>query len=456
MTERDEPDPADEPGGCRTTFFEGSGALLLVGLLLGALTAAGLLWVAGGLLTLAFCFSLIENALQHHSSVRLMEEARKRGMEQRIKDTLRNEEQLYLGARLGRALFQLCGVATLAVGLVQATDDSGTLIWWALGAGIAYLLFLVTLPYLIARRIGHAILLRSLTGPGRVVSPFIPAAELLQRVLARLMRTPPRPVDPAEELEEDILSAVEEGGRQGLLGEDEKQMIEGVIDLRDVTADHVMTPRTEMVSLDVNASLEEVIEKAVGSGHSRLPVYRESPDQVIGVLYIKDLLPYLGQSDKLPGVRKLLRPPLFIPQSKNVRDLLHEMKGRHVHMAIVLDEYGGTAGVVTIEDVLEEIVGEIVDEHEKEAGEEVVRLGKNVATVEARTHIDDLNRVLGIELPEDGDYETVGGLLFTQMGRVPAAGEQHQYDGVRFTVLEADARHVSRIKVTVLRRAAQE
>ena len=222
------------------------------------------------------------------------------------------------------------------------------------------------------------------------------------------------------------------------------------MDLREVTADHVMTPRTEMVCLQVGTTAAEAIGAARGRGLSRLPIYRDTPDDIVGVLYIKDLLPLFGKED-VPPVERLARQPFFIPQSMKVGKLLQEMRGRHVHLAIVLDEYGGTAGVVTIEDILEEIVGEIVDEHESEETHDVVKINENVATVEGRAHIDDLNRALDLEVPESDEYETVGGLLFSRIGHVPAAGEHFDLDGVRFTVLEADERRIHRVKVTVQR-----
>ncbi|MFQ5843819.1 MAG: hemolysin family protein [Planctomycetota bacterium] len=424
---------------------------MVAALLLGALTPGGLLAVAVGVLALAFLFSLLESSLSHHSGVRLMEEARRRGVEERIRAALAREEQTYLAAKMGRGLFQLPGVALLAVALVRLEPAAPQAALWAILAGVLFLLLNVAAPYIVGRRAGHRILLRWLIPFRAAAAPLVPAALLMQRCAGWLFGSAGGP-DRSEEITDDILSAVEEGGREGLLGEDEQQMIEGVIDLRDVTADHVMTPRTAMVSVGVDASLPEVVDAAVRSGHSRLPVYSETPDQVVGVLYVKDLLPYLRKDGEPPRVQEVLRPAFFIPESKNVRDLLRELKARQVHMAVVLDEYGGTAGVVTIEDILEEIVGEIVDEHEQGPPREIVKLTENVASVEARTHIEDLNRSLSIELPEHDDYDTVGGLLFTRMGRVPSAGEHFDLNGVRFTVLEADARRVGRVKVTVHRR----
>jgi len=206
-----------------------------------------------------------------------------------------------------------------------------------------------------------------------------------------------------------------------------------------------------MIAIAVDGTVEAAVAKSTEHGLSRLPVYRTTPDSVIGVLYVKDLLPYITKKNAPPPLSKILRPPFFVPESKIVGHLLNEMKAKKIHMAIVLDEYGGTAGVATIEDILEEIVGEIEDEHEREATRDLVRINENAATVDGRTHIDDLNEAMHISVPESEEYETVSGLLFSHLGRVPAVGENMELNGVRLTVLEADSRRVNRVKVTIQR-----
>jgi CBS domain containing-hemolysin-like protein len=227
-------------------------------------------------------------------------------------------------------------------------------------------------------------------------------------------------------------------------------MIEGVIDLRDGTVERIMTPRTEMVCIDADATAEEAIARSLEDGLSRLPVYRGTPDDIIGILYVKDLLRHVGKG-AMPPIPQILRPAHFVPPSKNVRELLHEMRAQPAHMAIVLDEYGGTKGLVTIEDILEEIVGEIVDEHEATPPSEVVRISEHAASVDGRTHIDELNRAMDLAVPESEEYDTVGGLLFCHLGRVPNRGESLDLEGIRFTVEDADERRVNRVKVSVER-----
>ena len=441
-TMEDEPDPGRQSG-----FHP---ELAVAPLLLSASSPVGLLLVTGGCFLLAFLFAIFENALQYYSSARLAAMAKKRGIDDALDAVLLQEDDIVFASKVGRGLFQTIGIATIVVAVVSAAPGDLEAIVWAVLFAAFFLLAMVSAPYVIGRRLGDRILLRWLLPYARFVRLLRPASRLLAGLAGRLVGNE-NGADPKDEIADEILSAVEEGSREGAIEDTEKRMIEGVIDLREVTADHVMTPRTEMVCLPVDASAEEAIERAKGRGLSRLPVYGSTPDEILGVLYVKDLLPFLGK-DEPPAVNSLLRKPFFVPQSKNVGELLQEMRAKQVHLAIVLDEYGGTAGVVTIEDILEEIVGEIVDEHEGAAPTEVVRIDENAATVEGRTHIDDLNRSLDLEVPESEEYETVGGLLLSHLGRVPVAGEHCDLNGIRFTILEADERRITRVKVAVQQR----
>jgi len=396
----------------------------------------------------AFVFSLLENALHDYSRVKLLAEAKRRAREDAFAQLLEHDDEVLFASKVGRSLFQLAGVATLVVAIVLP-DGQTALSTFAVATSVALLFVVVNVaaPYVLGQRYAEGILVRLLPSYARVIAPLTFASSLLQRMTARLLRAAEEE-DPTEEITDEILSAVDEGAAEGSLEHTEKRMIEGIIDLRAVTADHVMTPRTEMICLPIDAPVEEALARSRERGLSRLPVYRDTPDDIAGVLYMKDLLPYLGKPTT-PPIQGLLRTPLFVPSSKNVRELLQEMRVHQMHLAIVLDEYGGTAGLVTIEDILEEIVGEIADEHEGVSHTEVVHIADNVATVEGRTHIDDLNEALDTDIPESDDYETVGGLLFTVLGRVPAAGEKCDIEGVRFTVLDSDERRVHRVKVTV-------
>jgi putative hemolysin len=246
---------------------------------------------------------------------------------------------------------------------------------------------------------------------------------------------------------EELRIIVERGGEQGILEAEEEQMIQAVIELGDQRIHEVMIPRIAMVSLPADATLEEVIDKVIDEGHSRIPVYEETIDEIVGILYAKDLLPFLKPSTSpRPGLRSMLRTPVFVPESMSVDDLLHEFQRRKVHIAIVLDEYGGTAGLVTIEDLLEEIVGEIQDEYDEEEPL-IVRLSDDEARIDGRTDVDDLGELFDKDLGlEDGDeYDTVGGLIYHRIGGVPKPGDQVMVDGLTLTVETTDGRRVGKV-----------
>jgi CBS domain containing-hemolysin-like protein len=248
---------------------------------------------------------------------------------------------------------------------------------------------------------------------------------------------------------QELKLIVERGGEQGILEAEEEQMISAVIELGDRRVHEVMVPRTDMTAVPVTASMDEVIDTIVREGHSRIPVYKETIDEIVGILLAKDLLPFLKGEDQKPNLRKLLRPPLFVPESMSIDDLLHKLQGRRVHLAIVLDEYGGTAGMVTIEDLIEEIVGEIQDEYDEEEPL-TVRLSDDRARLDGRASVDDLGELFDVELAglEDSEeYDTVGGLIYHRIGGVPRPGDQVRLEDQRLTltVESTDGRRVGKV-----------
>jgi putative hemolysin len=254
---------------------------------------------------------------------------------------------------------------------------------------------------------------------------------------------------------DELRLIIEQGGEQGILEAEEEQMIHAVIELGDRRVHEVMVPRIAMVALSAQATFEEAIDRVVEEGHSRIPVYEESVDEIVGILYAKDLLPFLKEgSAPRPALRSLLRTPVFVPESMTIDDLLHELQRRKVHIAVVLDEYGGTAGLVTIEDLLEEIVGEIQDEYDTEEPM-IVRLSDDEARVDGRAAVDDLAELFETSLGlEDADeYDTVGGLIYHRIGGVPTPGDQIQVDGLTLTVETTNGRRVG--KVLVVRRGEE-
>jgi putative hemolysin len=250
---------------------------------------------------------------------------------------------------------------------------------------------------------------------------------------------------------EELKLIVERGGEEGILEAEEEQMISAVIEMGERRLHEVMVPRTDITALPMSATLDVALECFISQGHSRLPVYKGSIDEVVGVLYAKDLLPFLkaGSPVKKPDWHKLLRTPLYVPESMLIDDLLHQLQGRKVHLAIVLDEYGGTAGLVTIEDLLEEIVGEIQDEYDVEEPM-TVRLSENEVRLDGRVSVDDLAELFGVDLADMEDaeeYDTVGGLLYHRIGGVPRPGDRITLDehGLTLTVETTDGRRVGKV-----------
>jgi CBS domain containing-hemolysin-like protein len=228
--------------------------------------------------------------------------------------------------------------------------------------------------------------------------------------------------------------------------EEERELIHSVFEFGDTVVREVMVPRTDMVAVKNTATLETALDTIDKAGYSRIPIYEGDLDNIVAVLYAKDLLKKAMDLDKSETVADLGRKPLFVPEQKKVADLLREMQQQRVHMAIVVDEYGGTAGLVTIEDVIEEIVGEIVDEYDQE--EPLVEpLGENRIRVSARLPIDEVNELLDVDLPHE-EWDTVGGLVFGLVGRVPSVGETVSYDSVDFTTERVTGRRIQKVLIT--------
>ncbi len=278
----------------------------------------------------------------------------------------------------------------------------------------------------------------------RVLSPIATALNGIAQGFSRLFgkNIDKNPFLTGEEFKTLLTMAHEEGS----LEEEERERLRNVYEFSDIIAREVMTPRTDMVCVDVTASLEAVRDIIVKTGFSRIPVYKENVDHVVGILYAKDLLQYLpGDNYQLTDI---IRDPYFIPDTKKVDELLEEMQKRKVHLAIVVDEWGGTAGIVTIEDLLEEIVGEIFDEYDvtkipiRKIDEETVLFSGGVP-------IDEVNHVLTVNIPENG-FETIGGFMLDQFGRIPKEGEKISFNGVDFIVFKTDGVRIMTVKAKTL------
>lgn len=262
------------------------------------------------------------------------------------------------------------------------------------------------------------------------------------RMVLRLHRGP----DTTEELEQEIQDLLEEGEVQGLIGSLEEKLIGRIFDFRDTVSSEIMTPSAEMVSAEENTSVAELIRLITEEGYTRIPIYRENHDNIIGILHAKDLLRICTLTPDEPmGLQEFLNPPYFISENKPIVDLLREFQTKKTHIAIVTDEFGGVRGLVTLEDVIEEIVGEIDDEHDQEEKDLRV-VDEKTVIVNARIDIEEVENHFHVELPE-GPYESVGGLIIHTLGTVPGNGTVINQDGLELKVLAADQRRVKLVRI---------
>ena len=280
----------------------------------------------------------------------------------------------------------------------------------------------------------------------KIVSPLVALLVLLTKAISK-----PFGIDPTRTPElsaAEIRLIVEQGSQQGVLEAEEEQMISAVMSLSDSKLHEVMVPRIDIVAIDQEATFDEAVEVVLKEGHSRTPLYRESVDHIVGILYAKDLLRLIAAGGPRPRLRDIMRPALFVPESQSVDDLLHELQRRKVHMAVVLDEYGGTAGLVTIEDLLEEIVGEIQDEFDEEEPMKV-EIGPGEVILDGRAAIDDLTELVepALELEDDEEYDTLGGFVYHRIGRVPVVGDAVVIEPFVITVIKVSGRRVGKVRV---------
>lgn len=250
--------------------------------------------------------------------------------------------------------------------------------------------------------------------------------------------------EPISVSEEEVHTLIDAGTESGIINKEEGEMIHGIFDLKDTLVREVMVPRTEIVAIESDATLDDLIRLIKKEEHSRYPVFKESVDNIIGVIHIKDILTqWQGKGDI--KIDRFIRPPFIVPETKNVEELLREFKKKRKHIAVVVDEYGGTSGVVTIEDIIEEIIGEIQDEYDMEEVK-IAPLADGSIIVDARLDIEELDSYFDIEIPKE-KFETIGGLISFLAGRVPGRGEEVSYENLRFIIESADEKRVHRVRV---------
>lgn len=408
--------------------------------------------IVGGVIVASLAtlfFSTLSYALRDFSRPRLAERMRRFSRLPLFESLVNHAPDLIFVTAIGR-LFANILVLICVLRLFHNTRHELAIQYLlsVLITGVITLFVSVAIPNAAAKYAGEtfiALCARFLLGLRWILRPAIQIMHFTDHLIRQATGAKDQ-VQP-EQIEEEILSAVEEGAKEGIVDEQEREMIESVIEFRDTTAGEIMTPRPEIVAIELPASITDVKQIVEQSGHSRIPVFEDNLDHIVGILYARDLLHYLGLPPEQFDLRAALRPVLYVPESKPLRHLLKDFRLQKVHLAIVLDEYGGAAGLVTIEDVLEELVGDITDEHEPAEPAMLKRINDHTWEADARVHIEELNRVLGLSLPEEAGFETLGGFISTATGRIPPAGTVFDHAGTKYTVLDAEPQKVNRLRI---------
>jgi CBS domain containing-hemolysin-like protein len=369
-------------------------------------------------------------------------------------ETYIQERQVLLGTlAVARQTAVVLGIAVGTFLVLRETGDSWSALAVTMLVSVVALVLLEGFSRLIVAHSPERWSLR--------LVPAISVFRLLFGVPARLLDmvagavTKPVPVDEsaeAAEEDEELLRLVEmHEGKSTENGE--LAIMRRVANMADRAVREVMVPRIDMVAVDTDATVDDVLTLVVERGYSRIPLYDETIDNLVGIVYAKDILKYLAESKRPSSLREIARPPYFVPEGKHIAELLAELQEHKVHMAIVVDEYGGTAGLVTIEDVLEEIVGEIQDEYDREEVT-VQRLNESEAILDARVSLDALNEMFHLEI-ESEDFDTLGGFIYHELGRMPSPGDEISTDGITLRVISIQGRRIKKVRVTKREPAAE-
>jgi len=405
-------------------------------------------------------FSIAEGGVLFFSLARLEQRLKSEKRMEHVSRHLADKHRLLLASVSLNNLFNILFVVLVTSAVIEAGGSRLPAVLEALGWSVVGVLIAGDMiPRAWARRCPESALLLTagiMSFLTTVLKYPLMLLETINEVVGRVFGAPPLESENGE-LEEQIRAAVSESEMEGEIKEQEKEIFESIFDFLDADVAEIMTPRTDMVCIEVSATIQEALDLAVDKGFSRLPVFEENRDNIVGLLYVKDLLKLWGK----PGapeisLREVLRKPLYVPETKQIVALLREMQEQRTHMAIVLDEYGGTAGLVTVEDIVEEVVGEIQDEYDRVVEVPLRRIDSNTVEADAKVHIEDINEALGVELPEDEEYDTIGGFLFSQMGKVPTPGETFSSHSVEFTILDADERRIKSVRARAVHAAETE
>jgi putative hemolysin len=315
-----------------------------------------------------------------------------------------------------------------------------------LASGAALVFFVYAIPHILATRTTGAWAVHFVV-PARLLSAAVRPLLMVVGFLYSIadLGAEPKPAETPSTPEENIEALIEAGREEGLLGEDDRKLIQSVVEFGGKTVREVMTPRPRIVAIEAGASLEQLLQLLINEQYSRIPVYEGTIDSILGFVHVRDMLEIDEQERRERKVGELVRPVLFVPETKKVNDLLREMQEKNLHMAIVIDEYGNTAGLATLEDLVEEIVGEIRDE--SEPGSDIIEEPDHSLIVSGNLDLDRLRDLTGYRPDEHVESTTIAGLVTERLGHVPAAGETLQIDGLQIEVLASNGLHVERLRV---------
>ncbi|MCA8912330.1 MAG: HlyC/CorC family transporter [Planctomycetes bacterium] len=424
-------------------------------------TAAFWIGVAGVILT--FCWiayvSVVSDALHGYALSLLFElipeddEATQRKFEA----LCRRDDEFIQVAETGRIIgFVLHFTGWMIIIMPEGVEfQIAHLLYGGVLSIVSLLVCVVIVPPLILRHREESallVLLPVFAWLAILLKPFTIISSSVRRMGARI-----EGVDVSEtaqeSFEEDLADSLEEAEREGVLDEEEREMIQKVVELGQTPASRAMIPRTDMICADVNEGIDAALGLAVEHGHSRVPVFENDRDHIIGVFYTRDLVPTWNKQGERPdSLRSIIRPARFWPASKVLDDLLREMRADRLKIAILTDEHGGTAGMITLEDILEEIVGDIQDEYDEgeveRAHRAILPFHKNVAEADGDVDLDELNRSLELDLPEGPEYNSLGGLILHHLGRLAGEGDEVEIGEVKLTVIEADEKRIKRVRLT--------
>lgn len=404
------------------------------------------------LILLSGFFSASETALTAFRSIHLekLEDGKHDKQVNLLKKWLKNPNEMLTGLLLGNNIVNILASSIATIVTIQFMGTSSKSVAVAtIGMTVVILVFGEITPKIIAKN-------HSLKIAGVVIvivywfsfftKPLIKILIWISKFIGRLLG-----IELEDETlmitEEDIISFVNVGEAEGVIEEDEKEMIHSIVGFGETSAKEVMTPRTAMLAFEGNKTIDDIWYEMVDNGFSRIPVYEDTIDNILGVLYIKDIMNCIKDGNTNVPIKNFIRPGYFVPETKSIIEILKEFKALKVHIALVLDEYGGIVGLLTIEDLIEEIVGEIRDEFDTEEEEFITQIDENSYEVDAMIDIETLDKELCLNLPESDDYESLGGLIVTELGRLATIGDELKFNGVKLKVLEINKMRVSKVLI---------